>query len=48
MVTGSFIIHIETEDVFENIAYDVKKIFDTSNYEIHRPVLTGKIKKELD
>ena len=42
MVTGSFITHIKTEGVFENIAYDVEKIFD------HRPVLTGKVKKELD
>ena len=33
MDTGSSIIHIKTEDVYENIADDVEKRFDTSNYE---------------
>ena len=31
--TDSFIIHISTEDLFEDIADDVKKRFDTSNYD---------------
>ena len=31
--TDSFIIHIWTEDLFEDIANDVKKRFDTSNYD---------------
>ena len=31
--TDSFIIHIITEDFFEDIAGDVKKWFDTSNYD---------------
>ena len=31
--TDSFIIHIFTEDFFENIAGDVERWFDTSNYE---------------
>ena len=31
--TDSFIIHIWTEDLFEDIADDVKKRFDTSNYD---------------
>ena len=33
MDTDSSIIHIKTEDVYENIAGDVEKRFDTSNYE---------------
>ena len=33
METDSSIIHIKTEDVYENIADDVEKRFDTSNYE---------------
>ena len=33
MDTGSFIIHIKTEDVYEDITDDVEKRFDTSNYE---------------
>ena len=37
MGTDSFIIHIKIKIVYEDIAYDVKKRFDTSNYEINRP-----------
>ena len=32
MDTESFVIHIKTEDFYEQIANDVKKQFDTSNY----------------
>ena len=32
MDTGSFIIHIKTEDFYEDIANDVDKWFDASNY----------------
>ena len=35
MDTDSFIINIKTEDFYEDIAYDVKKRFDKSNYEDH-------------
>ena len=35
MDTGSFIIHIKTEDFYENIADDVEKWFDTFNYDEH-------------
>ena len=34
MDTDSFIIHIKSEDVSEDIADDVEKRFDTSNYEV--------------
>ena len=30
----SFIIHVKTEDVYKEIAGDVEKRFDTSNYEL--------------
>ena len=43
----SFIINIKTEDFYEYIAIDVKKRFDTSNYEIDRPLPTGKNKKVI-
>ena len=33
MDTDSFIIHIKTNDFYEDIANDVKKWFDTPNYE---------------
>ena len=40
MYTESFIIHIKTEDFYEDIADDVKKWFETSRYDddIHRPL----------
>ena len=37
MDTGSFIIQIKTEDVYEDITDDVEKRFDTSNYGVDRP-----------
>ena len=43
--TDNFITHIKTNDFYENIANDVEKIFDTSDYEINRPLPTGKNKK---
>ena len=47
MDTDSFIINIKTEDVCEDIAHDVEKRFDTSNYEVDTPLLKGKIKKVI-
>ena len=47
MDTESFIIYIKTEDFYENIAKDVEKRFDTSNYEIDKPLPTGKNKKVI-
>ena len=54
MATYSFIIHIKTEDVYEDIANDVGKRFDTLNHEIDRPLsivknekVTGLMKNEL-
>ena len=35
MDTNSFIIYIKTEDVYEDVADDVEKRFDTSNYEFN-------------
>ena len=34
MNTDSFIMHIKTKDFYEDIANDVEKRFDTSNYEV--------------
>ena len=43
MDTDSFVIHIRTEDFYEDIADDVEKWFDTSNYskDDNRPLLIG-------
>ena len=42
MDTDSFIMHIKTEEFYKGIAKDVEKRFDTSNYEVNRPLPTGK------
>ena len=49
MDTDSFIIHIKTEDFYEDIANDIEKRFDTSNYEVDskRPLPTRKNKKVI-
>ena len=46
MDTDSFIMHIKTEDFYEDIANDVEKRFDTSNND-NRPLTTGKNKKVI-
>ena len=45
MDTGSFIINIKTEDFYEDIANDVEKRFDTSNYDVNRLLPKGRNKK---
>ena len=47
MDTDSFIMSIITEDFYKDIANDVEKRFDTSNYEVNRPLPTGKNKKVI-
>ena len=49
MNTDSFVIHLKTEDFYEDIADDVEKWFDTSNYskDDNRPLPTGKNKKVI-
>ena len=47
MDTDSFVMNIKTEDFYKDIADDVEKRFDTSNYEVNRPLPTGKNKKAI-
>ena len=53
MDTDSFILNIKvlmnikTEDFYKDISNDVEKRFDTSNYEVNRPLSTGKNKKVI-
>ena len=47
MDTDSFIMTIKTNDFYEDIANDVKNRFDTSNYEVNRPLPMGKNKKVI-
>ena len=46
--TDSFIMNIKTEDFYKDIANDVEKRFDTSNYECDRRLPTGKNKKVVE
>ena len=47
MDTASFIVYIKTNDIYKDIAEGVETRFDTSNYELDRPLPKGK-KKLLD
>ena len=47
MDMDSLIMSIETNDFYKDIANDVEKRFDTSNYEVNRPLPTGKNKKVI-
>ena len=44
-----FIVHIKTGDIYKDMAKDVETRFDTSNYELNRPLqnVLGLIKDEL-
>ena len=43
----SFIVHIKTKYFYKDIANDVEKRFDASNYEVNRPLPTKKNKKVI-
>ena len=43
----SFVVNIKTNDFYKDIANDVENRFDTSNYEVNRPLQTGKNKKVI-
>ena len=49
MDTDSFVMHIKTEDFYKDIAGDVERWFDTSNYDEkdRRPLPIGKNKKVI-
>ena len=38
-----FVFHVKTEDIVKDIAEDLKARFDTSNFELDRPLPKGKI-----
>ena len=45
MDTDSFVMHIKTNDFYKDISDDVGNRFDTSNYEVKRPLPIGINKK---
>ena len=42
-----FIVHVKTDDIYKDIAEDIETRFDTSNFEIDRPLPIGKNKKVI-
>ena len=42
MDRDSFIVYIKAEDIYVDIAEDVETRFDTTNYELNRPLPKGK------
>ena len=47
MDTNSFIMNIKTNDFYEDNASDAENRFDTSNYDVNKPLPTGKNKKVI-
>ena len=47
MDTDSLIMNIKTKDFYKDIARDVEERFNTSNYDVDRPLLKGKNKKVI-
>ena len=47
MDTESFVVYIKTEEIYKDIAEDVETRFDTSNYELYRPLPVEKNEKVI-
>ena len=47
MDTDSFVMNIKMKDFYKDISSHVDKRFNTSNYEVNRPLPTGKNKKVI-
>ena len=47
MDRDNFVMHIKTNDFYKDIASDIENRFDTSNYEVNRPLPTGKNTKVI-
>ena len=48
MDTDSFIVYIKTDYIYKDKAEDIETRFNTSNYELNRPLPKGKSKKVLN
>ena len=48
MDTDSFIVYINIDDIYKDIAEDIETRFDTSNCELDRPLPKGKDKKVIE
>ena len=48
MDTDSFIVHLKTDDVYKDISENGETRFDTSNFELDRPLHKGKNNKVIE
>ena len=48
MLKLCFIVYIKSDDIYKDIAEDVQTRFDTSNYELDRPIPKRKNKIVID
>ena len=47
MDIDSFIVHVKTDDIYKDLAVDFETRFDTSNFDLYRPLPKGKNKKVI-
>ena len=47
MDTDNFIVYIKADDIYKDIAEDLETRFDTSNFELDRPLPKEKTKKVI-
>ena len=47
MNTSSFLMSVKRNDIYKDIADDVEKYYDTSNYTVERPLPIGKNRKKI-
>ena len=48
LYTDCFIFHVKTNDIYQDIAGDVERRSDTSNYQLNQPLLKGKNEKVME
>ena len=48
MDTDSVIVYVKTDDIYKDIAEDAETRFDTSNFEMHRPLPKRKNEKVIE
>ena len=47
MDTDSFTVHVKTDNIYKDIADDTETRFDTSSFQLHRPLPKGKNEKVI-
>ena len=47
MDTNSFLVYIKADDIYKDIIEDAETRFDTSNYELNKPLTKEKNKKVI-